>query len=53
VDEETEARLGIGVLRQEILTPDTDNAEVQGIPIPRSAVQGAQDADTEREVMPI
>jgi hypothetical protein len=50
VDEETEARLGIGVLRQE---RDTDDVEVQGIPIPRSAVQGEQDADTEREVMPI
>jgi hypothetical protein len=34
-------------------TPDTDNAEVRGIPIPRNAVQGEWDADTEREVMPI
>jgi hypothetical protein len=49
VDVETEARLGIGVLRQE---RDT-NAEVRGIPIPRSAVQGERDADTKREVRPI
>jgi hypothetical protein len=33
--------------------PDTDDAEVQGIPILRSAVQRERDADTEREVMPI
>jgi hypothetical protein len=33
--------------------PDTDNAQVRGIPIPRRAVQRGRDADTEKEVMPI
>jgi hypothetical protein len=28
--------------------PDTEDAEVRGIPMPRSAVQRERDADTER-----
>jgi hypothetical protein len=32
---------------------DAEDAKVRGIPIVRSAVQREQDADTEREAMPI
>jgi hypothetical protein len=39
VDGEAEALLGEGVLdKRRIPTPDTDNAEVRGIPIPRRVV---------------
>jgi hypothetical protein len=33
--------------------PDTEDAKVQGIPIPKSAVQRERDANTEREGMPM